>query len=387
VFVLPDELCTYAAPHATPLTSASDVARYAWDAMVSDADFFHSRDWLHGLDEALGPASILAVLGPTGLMAGCAVWDGECSPGLFDLRTFFPVLPGPWQREFLWIGARRSTHNEIPCVIGPRRAAALRTLMRAMLEAAEQRQRIGVVIPYMPLAKAIEIAAADEHARILIHSAEAILDVPDGGLASVLAEAGTRRRWKTRNELAVFAEKGNVTHWSSITPELENAAAELIAQNRARHGSHQGAAWMRRVLAGQRRAGVLDRAVAAVAVRDQRIISIAIFYHFGNYLHLRYFGSDYAVEDNDFRYFVLCYYAPLDYAATHGIRTYSESISSLEAKSSRGATIEPLAAVVAFTGHSALATDLVAKHNREFVRAFRTRFRHRLGSDWSIFAG
>ncbi|KML62306.1 hypothetical protein VL15_03750 [Burkholderia cepacia] len=269
-------------------------------------------------------------------------------------------------------------------MIGKRRADAQRALLRAALDAAEGRKRAGVIIPYMPLAQAIEMAAADERARVLLHSAEATLDVPDGGLASLLASIGTRRRWKVQNELTRFSEMGNVMRWSPVTPELEDVAAELIARNRAKYGSHQGADWMRSIFAGQRRTGILNKAVAALALRDQQIVSIAVSYRFGDHLHLRYFGADYSVDHNDFRYFVLCYYAPLDYAAAHGIRTYHESIASLEAKSARGAKVEPLAAVVATTDGIAVTRDVAARHNQLFAQAFREQFSSRLGSDWSI---
>lgn len=369
---------------AVVVPSVSIVDRHAWDALVADSDFYHCHGWLVGLDHALGPADVLTLHGPTGLCGGCALWDGERDPGLFCLEEYFHDIPGPWDRDFLWVGARRSTRNELPCTHGPGRRRTLRALLDAAADLAARRGRAGVVVPYMPLDKALELAAVHEGARAILHAADASLDVPVGGMAAMMDRLDAHGRWRTNRELSTFAERGGRVEWRSFDAGLERVAADLIAQNRAKHGSLQGQAWMRRMLDGQRRSGVLDAAMAAVACRGDRVIALTVFYRFGKLWHTRYFGSDYAVANDDFRYFVLSYYACLDQAAAQGVGTIELSISSLKAKSLRGATVNPLAAVVLTTAAGPPARDAVARHNGSFAAEHRARFRQRLSPAWNL---
>lgn len=366
---------------AVVVPSVSIVDCHAWDALVADSNFYNCHGWLAALEYALGPVELLTLHGPAGLLGGCALWDGECAPGLFCLPEHFVDVPGPWDQEFLWIGARRSTHNEIPCTLGHGRGRALRGLLDAAEQLAVRRGRAGVVIPYMPLEKALELASLREDARVILHSAEASLAVPPHGLMDAMRAASKHDRWRTRRELAVFAEHGDQVEWRALDDEIERVAADLIAQNRAKHGSMQGVAWMRHLLDGQRRSGVRESAAVAVARRDRRIVALTVFYRLGRTLHTRYFGSDYTVDDDDFRYFVLSYYAPLDYAATHDIDRIELSISSLQAKSLRGAEVNPLAAFVLLADES-VSREAVDRHNARFIAEHERMFGHHLGPAW-----
>lgn len=369
---------------AVVVPSVSIVDRHAWDALVTDSDFYNCHGWLASLDHALGPSEVLTLHGPAGLCGGCALWEGERESGLFCLREYFHDVPGPWERRFLWIGARRSTHNEIPCVQGRGRERTLRVLLRAAAGLAAKCGRAGVVIPYMPLEKALELAAQHEDARAIVHAADASLTVYAGGMDAKLHRVDARDRYRIRREMSVFAEHGGRIEWRRFDADLERVAADLIAQNRARHGSMQGQAWMRRMLEGQRRAGVLETAMVAVARRGRSIVGLTVFYPFGKILHCRYFGSDYAVDDQDYRYFVLSFDAPQEQAADRGMEAIDLSISSLRAKSLRGAAIRPLAAVVLLGDDGAPDRDAVARHNARFAARHRAEFKQRLSPAWSL---
>lgn len=365
-----------------PSVAAFDA--HEWDALVRDEDFFHSHAWLRGLDHALGASEVLAVDGPGGLAAGCALWHGERDAhGLFALGEFFADVGGPWRDEFLWLGARRATHNELPCVPGTRRREALACLVDAALELAERRGLAGVVVPYMPLDRAQELADGRLHAQVLLHSAEASVPVPNGGLDAMLASWGAHRRARSKAELSAFERHGNRVEWTALDDGVVDTAVRLIAANRARYGSMQGEDWVRRMLAGQRQSGALDLAVAAVARRDGRVSAVTIFYRFGNALHSRYFGSDYSIADNDFRYFALAYYLPLNYAAGRGLKQYRPSTSALDAKVHRGSLLEPQAAFVALTGGARLDAGEVERHNARFLDDYRCRYGAHLTPAWS----
>lgn len=365
--------------------SVAELDADEWDALVRDADFFHSYRWLRGLDNALGPAELLTVSGPAGVTGGCALWDGEERPGLFYLPDLFAGLPGPWHERFLWVGARRATHNELPAARGSRRQRALGALLDSALRLASERRLAGIVIPYMPLVRAREAASTCAGACVLLHSAEAVQYVPPGGFAEMLASWRSHNRMRTNAELAAFARCGNRAEEMPLTMALVDRAARLIAATRAKYHGLEGEDWIRRLFDGQRRAGLLDQAIAMVAWRDDgRMAGISVCYRFGRVLHLRYYGSDYSLAEHDFRYFTLCYYLPPDYAARHGLTQARLSISALEAKARRGALVEPLAALVAFTGSPTLPPDIVRRHNKDFAAALRRQLPSRLGPDWAI---
>lgn len=184
--------------------------------------------------------------------------------------------------------------------------------------------------------------------------------------------------------MATFSRLGNRVEWCRLDDHLLEPAAELIANNREKYGNHQGIDWMRRIFEGQKKSSVIDTSVAAVAKRDNKILGITIFYRFGETLHTRYYGSNYQINDNDFRYFVLTYYHSLDYAAKNGIRECRLSISALSAKTLRGVKIEPLAALLLFENAPPLSTIECEDYNRLFYQRYQQLHTKHLTSDWAL---
>ena len=360
------------------------IDQHEWDALVTSQNFFNSHGWLAALDYTLGEGEVFSLYDSAGLLGGCPLWDGEEQPGLFYLSDYFPGLEGPWQQPFLWGGARRSTHNEIPCVQGRRRGEALSAIAKRLAQLAKQRGYYAAVIPYMPLRQALEVAQYYPHARVVMHSAEASLTVPEGGFDSQLRQLRSSSRNKVCAEIAAFSRVGNTVEWCDLDEPLLKQAAELIAENRKKYGSYQGADWMRRIFDGQKKSSIISTAIAAVAKRDNQIVGITIFYRFGYSLHARYYGSDYQTEDKDYRYFVLTYYHSLDYAAKNGISECRFSISALRAKAQRGAKIEPLAALLLFDNGSPLSISECEDYNRLFYQRYKQQYDRHLTSDWTL---
>ncbi|MDC9590384.1 peptidogalycan biosysnthesis protein [Xenorhabdus sp. XENO-10] len=378
-------LISFGQPSFSPLVSSIEhIDRHEWDALVSDNDFFHSHGWLGGLDYALGKGDVFTLYGNTGLLGGCALWDGEDQSGLFYLPDYFPGLEGPWQQPFLWGGARRSTHNEIPCVQGEHRGETLSTIAEMLAQLAGNRGYYATIMPFMPLQQALEVVRYYPHARVLMHSGEATISVPAGGLGSQLQQLRSHQRVRTNAELATFSRLGNRVEWCQLDDYLLEAAVKLIANNRGKYGSHQGIDWMQRIFDGQKKSSVIDAAIAAVAKRDKQILGVTIFYRFGETLHARYYGSNYQIDDNDFRYFVLTYYYSLDYAAKNGIRECRLSISALRAKTRRGAKIEPLAALLLFENTAPLSISECKDYNHLFYQHYQQQFGTHLTHDWAL---
>ncbi|MCG3471596.1 peptidogalycan biosysnthesis protein [Xenorhabdus bovienii] len=215
---------------------------------------------------------------------------------------------------------------------GGRRGETLSAMAEMLAQLAGTRGYYATIMPFMPLHQALEVARYYPHARVLMHSAEATLSVPAGGLDSQLQQLCSHHRVRTNAELAAFSRLGNRVEWCRLDDYLLEAAAELITNNRGKYGSHQGIDWMQRIFDGQKKSSVINTAVAAVAKRGEQILGVTIFYRFGETLHARYYGSNYQIDDNDFRYFVLTYYDSLDYVAKNGSCECRLSISALRAK-------------------------------------------------------
>ncbi|KRR29858.1 peptidogalycan biosysnthesis protein [Bradyrhizobium retamae] len=361
----------------------SDMDEHEWDALVSDDNFYNSYRWLRGLEHSLGATDVLSVHGSAGLVAACTLWEGDQSPGMFFLQDCMAGVRGPWQEGFLWLGGRRNTHNEIPCIQGRRRHQALAELGRCALEYAQQRGYAGFVMPYMPYQAAVEFADAIGGA-VVLHSAQASLEVPDTGLAGMMASWRAHDRNQTKSEIAAFRRMGSRVEWG-VPDELDDSvAADLITQNRSRYGGMQDREWVQGILAGQRKSGVSYFGAAAVSKRDEDMTALAIFYRFGATLHLRYFGANYSLDLNDYRYFVLCYYEPLNYAAANGLTKLRLSTSALRAKVNRGAKIEPQALVVKCADEQQICHSEAKRHNHRMLREYQDKFPGHLSRDWEL---
>ncbi|WP_342734469.1 hypothetical protein [Bradyrhizobium sp. B117] len=375
---------TFSAPFSSAVTEGlCGFDEHEWDALVGDNNFYNSYRWLRALEHSFGATDVLAVRGPAGVVAACTVWEGDQSPGLFFLPDCMAGIPGPWQQSFLWLGGRRNTHNEIPCIQGRRRCEALGEFGRSALNYAQERGYTGVVMPYMPYPAAVEFA---EHigGTVVLHSAEAYLEVPHTGVTGMMARSCAHDRNQSRSEVAAFRRAGGKIGWASAEELDDSIVADLITQNRSRHGSTQGRDWMERILAGQRKAGVSQFGAAAISECNNEITGLAVFYRFGTALHLRYFGADYSRDLKDYRYFVLCYYEPLDYAAARGLTTLRLSTSSLRAKVNRGAKIEPQAIVIKSVGEQHICDSDVKRHNLRMTREYQDQFAGHLCRDWEL---
>jgi hypothetical protein len=363
-------------PEVRWCSSLDGVSAVAWDALAEADDLYACYAWLRHLEYAAGPVPVLTCWMDGELLGALPVWEGERdTPGLFHLPDFFPGLAGPWQRRFRWLGTRRSVHNTVVCTSGAHRATAMTQLLDAVVADAEAGGKAGVIMPYMPVAAATELAADRPDARVVLHAAEAVIEIPADGIDGIHRRIGRHNRKRRRQELRAFAQAGHTVEWVDITASVVEDAAVLIANNRRRYGSDQGSEWLHRVFEAQRRTGLLDHAVALLCRRSEHLSATVICYRHGGGLHVRYFGDD-GTEDNRLGrvYFVVGCHSPMEYAFRVGLRRVHLSTSSLEAKVRRGATLEPLAAVLLLCNGDPPARSAVQRHNRRVADEYRRRF-------------
>jgi predicted N-acyltransferase len=362
--------------------SVTDFTKDEWDRLVDDQNFYQSHAWLRGLEYLWGSCGIIVGRVENELVGALPIWAGEHdTPGLFHLPFMFGDVPGEWKARFLWLGSHRGVSNGL--VVSPDNIAVLGELLDYARSTAARAGLAGVVMPYVPIGKAVVLAAHHPAAHVLLHSAEAEMVVPPDGFAGHLAVLCSRDRVKQRAELCKFHSAGNSVTWSRLTGVLVAEAADLIAQNRARYGSGQGREWMSRSFAAQKRSGVLGQATAGLCHRAGHTVAIVVGYRFRSSLYARYFGFDYATAKPRHEYFVLTYSIALDFAGRQGFHRYHLGTSALDVKARRGAGLIPQAAVVLPVTDRWPAHEAVRAHNRRFATRFHERFGHRVGClDW-----
>lgn len=366
--------------------SVTETAEGEWDRLVDSDNFFHSHAWLTGLEHLFGRGRAVVASEGGRLVGVLPTWPGEHgTPGLFSLADMFDGLPGPWRGRFMWLGAHRCVSNRL-AASGP---FAVHALLEHVRQTAARYRLAGAVLPYVPVPEDW-FGPAHPLARAVLHSAQADMAVPPGGLAEYLDLLNRDDRNRRRAELRKFHSAGNTVSWEPVAGRVAEDAARLIAQNRSRYGSHQGADLMRRSFAAQRRSGVLNQAVAGVCRRRGRMVAVLVCYRYRGHLYARYAGFDYAAADPALEYLVLVYCLALDFAAANGFTHYHLSTSALEIKARRGATLTPLAALVVPTAGDWLDRASVQAHNERFVACHQERFGHRphvLGPAWAHWSG
>jgi hypothetical protein len=370
--------------------SVDAISATDWEAIVGPRDLFGSHAWLRHLDQAVAAHEVLTVWMDDRLTAAAPIWDGpQGTDELFYLPTFFPDVTGPWAKQFIWLGARCSVRNELICINGPARSRALTQLLAGAVDYARAAGKAGIVLPYLSIGAAAELARVHPAAHAVLHCAEATVTVPPHGVHDLMAQVSYHNRKRRRRELHEFTASGHRLTWTELTPDIAAQIAPLIAATRRKHGSDQGVDWMHRVFAAQRRAGLCDQAHVLLCHRNDDLVATAVCYRQGDSLHGRYFGADEAMSRQGYAYFVTTFYAPVDYAARAGLARVFLSTSALEAKVRRGATLCPLAAVVVLVDQDLNRVHVDAQNRRtalDYVLRFQ-RSATSLSPDWREFCG
>jgi hypothetical protein len=361
----------------TRVPTLASVVTDEWNALVQPAGgFYSSHQWLRSLELAHGAGPTLVATRAGRLVGALPTWDGDDSD-LFSLPTLAGGLPGRWDGgSMLWLGGRRVTANTPlaePDVFWPLWAEAR--------EHAAERGRAGLVWPYLDATEAR--AVAPPGTRVVLHSADAELAVPGGGLTDLMVSARREDRRNWRRELRVFADHGGTVEWRPLTADLFASLAPLIAATRAKHGSPGGPGWVWRALVTQRLTGAAGAGVVCLVRVGSRVAAAAVFYRWHDWLYGRYWGT--AGDAPPFSYYVLTHYAAVDWAAEHGLSRLHLSVSSWSVKVSRGARLRPKAMVVDLF-HDAPAEPVVREHNAAVAAIWRSRLRRRpeaLHISWS----
>jgi hypothetical protein len=339
-----------------------------WTNLLAPGGFYSSPQWVSGLEAAHGPDPILTATVNGRLSGVLPTWTNhDHGGGLFGLAGLAAGLTGPWARPWLWAGTRRGTANAVLAVADPHpRAAAVRRLLQAARELAAARGLHGVVWPYLPGTAALEAASVLPGAQAVLHGADAVIPVPAGGMAALEQAATNKRRKEIRRERRIFRDAAGPVVWTGLTPETGALITPLLARTRDKYGATGGTGWIRRVIAGQLRAGTASSAVVALAATGGTMTTVtaaAVFYRHRSWLYGRYWGAGPGAPP--MAYFALTMYEAVDWAAAHGCTHLHLSVPVTAAKTSRGAIPSPLGMVILpVYGPPVLDPGLLRAHNR-----------------------
>lgn len=368
------------------ISTINEVSVNQWNALVDPKGFYITHEWIHSLELAHGANPIFIAKNAGKVVGAVPTWKGGSSTSeMFSLPYMVGDLPGPWNQPFLWLGGHRVTANALVCIKGKNRGNVLGALMKTALNHATKHQMAGVVWPYLTEDSARELASSCPSAQVILHSADPVLHIADGGLLSIGNSVRRRDQKKWRQELRRFENYGATIEWQPLSSDVIKYVTELVAANRTKYRSSGGLEWMQRVFAAQKQSNVTHSAIVALARVKGKTVAVAIFYRHNEWLFGRYWGAE--QDAPPFSYYVLTHYVALDWAAKHGFRYLHLSIPAWDAKIRRGAQLHPLAMVVALTDNSSerISQSSVQKHNAHFVRYWENRFgtrREALDASW-----
>jgi hypothetical protein len=153
------------------------------------------------------------------------------------------------------------------------------------------------------------------------------------------------RRNKVRRERHEYAGSGIVTRVLPGSEGLDEQTAALQLALRIRHGGGGSVADVLRDYAALT-AELGDDLLVFRAELHGELVGMSLCLRDDDRLHVRLVGFDDDRPGLDFTYFNVTYYEPIEWGIRQGIRSWVFGTGTYQAKTSRGATVEPLYAVV-----------------------------------------
>ncbi|MBL1115243.1 GNAT family N-acetyltransferase [Streptomyces sp. 110] len=371
---------------ANPVTEivgcAADISARAWDALIEASGFYNSHAWVQGLETAHGTSPVLTSTAEGRLIGVLPTWQNTEPSGLFSVAEMTRGLSGPWDQEFLWLGTRRGTANTIICTHDPvMRRRALGALLEKARQLAAAQGLPGAVWPYLTGEAALQIEACHPLAQAVLHSADSLVTIPHGGMKEMESAAESKDRKKWRREQRLFRESYGTVEWATLSPQVSDLIAPLLARTRTKYGASGGTAWIRRTLSGQLASGVARSAVAALTRTGGDVTAAAVFYHHRDWLYGRYWGASPAAPQ--YAYYVLTCYEAIDAAAVRGCRYLHLSVPASPSKMARGARPMPLAFVyIPAADRKETDDQVLRRHNQRVALELAKAYSPPLGTIW-----
>jgi uncharacterized protein len=340
---------------------------HSWNDALAAGSFYSSADWLRFCDsDAPGAVGTVAAALPSGGRAAVPlVEQGENSMRYYrwhDLLTQ-AGLPAPRPRGLL-VGPSRGYQTDLLRTVDADPAEAAAAVLAGVRAIARDRG-MPCVAMYLTTQDMLLLRAAGVRSPAVLLEADAWIAVPADGWDGWMAGLSRHRRTQIRRDERAFVAAGYRIERHTL-PEVCDRLGALWAPTQERY---YGRPFDPAQLTGQMRvqaAAMGDQAEVLLCLEpDGSPVGFCVSYRWGDRVHLRTTGFDYARLRGAAEYFNLSYYHHLHQARQTGLRHIHAGIKSIGAKSLRGARIRPLW-LLDLTEDSVLTgqDDAVAAHNR-----------------------
>ena len=332
----------------------ADVPRLDWDALVGDDGFYLSYDWLRYVETEPSQRSRYLLATEASRLVGALVLSQVHDALTIRYRAeHFADLLGIDGNALLAGGSQGYRSTLLlgqPGVEGAggmdgaggteSRGRVLATLLRAALSEAHDDGCAGIVLPFLTTGALAEVARVAQ-VRAAFEMPEAEITCGGEGLDDYVERASGGVRRKIKSDRERFDRSG----WTIRERRLDDCwpdAARLLFLLQSKYGHTElTLADYERVLAAQAR-GLADRSVVFCCEDNGGIAGLAVCYRWRSTLYGRLAGFDYDRLRAAREYFTTGLYAPLQYAARHGIQLLHLGPGSWQAKGYRGAVLRPL---------------------------------------------
>jgi len=324
-----------------------------WTRLAADRSLYLSYRWLRAVERdsaletrytlAWGSDGTLAAAMPSYLWGGVGGW----TTSTYDVTWPVSKLLGDAgvRREewfpTLLVGARAGYVNE-PLALSVNGSSAV---VARSFEGARELGARSTAAMYLTRRGADHVAETVEGVVTLLWGLGTSMDVEWDGFEGYLASLNAHRRSTVRRDLGRFSA-GAATVTIEPLSQLVAEGARLAANVQQRFGNADTTESVEEYL-GALAAEVDAESRVFTARRGSDLLGFGLAFEYERCLYMRLVGFDYERMGDESLYFEVCYYAPIRYAAEHGLRRIDFGAASHRPKLLRGARPSPRFVVVA----------------------------------------
>ncbi|MEV6979311.1 GNAT family N-acetyltransferase [Kitasatospora sp. NPDC093806] len=325
----------------TEVRPVAEVPPELWAGLGPAVPFYAGHRWLACAAEATGEEVLAVTVGDgSRLLAAVPAWvtTGRENPFLRPER----LLPtaDPAGRPYLCVATKKAYTSPLLTAPDADRPAVLARLLDGLRAVVRERDLAGAVALYADTdtVRQWRTVLPDRH-PVLLDVDAAVEELPAEFAGHPLAGASKRRR-EVQREWRAFERAGyrlGTEHLADCLDEFVPLAANL----ERKHGNPVDEAGLRRTLEVQAR-HCRSEDLVFTARRDGRLVVACLAYTDHDTVYSRMFAMDYEAAGRAFEYFALAYYLPVRHAIGHGFRRVHLGMSTVAAKTARGAALHPL---------------------------------------------
>lgn len=328
--------------------SLREIPAEAWDRLASGSSVYSTYRWLSNVEHRPDRrGSYLAVFAGEHLIAALPVYEFfDDVPHFYDPTKILPLVPGEYRGAsgpLLIGGASEGYATDL--LVDPDLATAdtnnVVSLMVAAFRALAASSGGWAMCPYLaPRWAQLIDETSDATDEFFLTDARAVLRFQSQTVDGHLRSLG-RNVWKTsRRERAAFAASGvktTIEPLSRCYTEIAPLSAELL-----RKYGHAVTVEAQERYFAQQAETIDDICHVFVARAAGKAVGFAQFFRWRDCLFGWGGGFSRAVPREAALYFNLVFYEPMAYALREGINEIDYGCEAFEAKSRRGARVQPL---------------------------------------------